>query len=234
MHHLANAGTVLNVLRDNHTKIVSINSVDLVDGHKKVTLALVWTIISRWNRCWKDISGAGTSHNTMDKKLLAWCQDSAAAAFPDVKVTNFTTSFADGTALAAILCYFRPGVVDLDLLAGKTDRLARLEYVFRLYEEAGVPALLDPEDLAGACPDRKSVMTFLICAFQVLDTGKPPPPPAISSTCADAMPGKFQFYSAKLTHLSKTQEKYSTVNCHILGQFDRLWAVFFLPQFAQP
>ena len=50
VHHLANAGTVLNVLRDNHTKFVNINSVDLVDGNPKITLALVWTIISRWNK----------------------------------------------------------------------------------------------------------------------------------------------------------------------------------------
>ena len=129
----------------------------------------------------------------MDKKLLAWCQDSAAASGLKVRVpTDLTTSFADGTALAAILSYFRPEVVDPDVLASKTGLVARLDYVFRLYEEAGVPALLDPEDLAGGCPDRKSVMTFLICAFQVLDTGKPPPPAASSSDPATPdRPGQF-------------------------------------------
>ena len=37
VHHLANAGTVLNILRDSHhpfSKCVNINSVDIVDGKK--------------------------------------------------------------------------------------------------------------------------------------------------------------------------------------------------------
>ena len=109
------------------------------------------------------------------------------------------------TALAAILNHFRP--IDPEVMASKADDPpGRLSYVFRLYEEAGVPALLDPEDLLGPqVADKKSVMTFLICAFQVL-AGLPPAASggttgaavaaamtSATSDDADGRPGKFFF-----------------------------------------
>ena len=60
------------------------------------------------HRCWKDISsegGGGGMGSSMDRKLLVWCQDSAAAAAPHlggrrVKIDNLSSSFVDGWAFA--------------------------------------------------------------------------------------------------------------------------------------
>ena len=45
VHHLANAGTVLNILRDSQhpfSKCVNINSVDIVDGKRKISFFLLF------------------------------------------------------------------------------------------------------------------------------------------------------------------------------------------------
>ena len=187
VHNLANAGTVLNVLRDHDTKFVNINSVDLVDGNPKITLALVWTIISRWN--WKSGDGSdsapisiGSQTSNLDRTLLQWCQNAASTS--SVQVDNFTSSFGDGMAFAAILHHFRPSVVDMEWVQSKT-RLSRLDYCFKLYGQAGIPRLLDPEDICSQTPDKKSVMTFMLCAFHVLDGSLKPSQETLKNSSAN-------------------------------------------------
>lgn len=172
VHHLANVGAALKVIREKlgqANRHFNINAVEIVDGNPKMTLALVWAIILG---C-QGTSGSGLSasgsfekdaKSGMEKALLNWCQNLTG---PSIKVHDLATSFSDGEAFLAIIKRFRPDLISDDVVAFKTDPLSKLEFAFDKFEEIfGVPRLLDPEDLATASyPDKKSVMTYVMCIY---------------------------------------------------------------------
>jgi hypothetical protein len=96
--------------------------------------------------------------------LLQWCQQKT-ASYSDVKVVDFHKSWRDGLAFCALLHYFVPDDVDLERLRSETP-LKRLEAIFDAFDDAGVPNILDPEDmLIEPYPDQLSVITYLSQVF---------------------------------------------------------------------
>lgn len=179
VHHLSNVSTLLAALKAARVKLVNINNVDVVDGNPKITLALVWAIIQHW-QLQQQQGSAGTDTTSsphhhhhvsqLERSLLAWCRQST-LGYAGVDVRDLTTSWRDGTALVALLHRHRPELFDYaECLRQRPDPRARLEFAFGALEsELGVVRLLDPEDLAAVDrPDKKSVMTYLMCVFQVL------------------------------------------------------------------
>ncbi|CAN0028517.1 unnamed protein product [Hapterophycus canaliculatus] len=78
--------------------------------------------------------------------------------FPDVQVSNFTTSLADGRALLAILNDCNPAESPYNHTDNPADNLRRaFEDFQRLY---GVGSILDPDD-PQCCADEKANITYL-------------------------------------------------------------------------
>lgn len=163
VHRLSNTATVISVLRENRVKLVNINNVDIVDGSPKITLALVWAIILHWQ--FKNVMPSKVSN--LERALLAWARQ-ATAEYPDIPdPIDFTSSWSDGLVFNAVLHRFRPSLFDLEQIKAKTAT-ARLEFAFRMVQQhLGVAQLLDPEDVYRT-PDKKSIMTYVMCLFQVL------------------------------------------------------------------
>ncbi|KAF2169743.1 hypothetical protein M409DRAFT_64769 [Zasmidium cellare ATCC 36951] len=94
---------------------------DLVNGHREKTLSLLWSLVSTFGLSHlvdfkyvaldahrgeeKAIAQESLNHQEPEKLLLEWA--AAYAAKQGVKVTNLTTSFANGKAYSAILCGFQ-------------------------------------------------------------------------------------------------------------------------------
>lgn len=169
VHQLSNVTIVLNVLREQRVKLVNINNVDVVDGNAKITLALVWSIIMHWQ--FNKVVAPELRHvSNMEKSLLAWCRQSTASYENDVDIVNFTTSWKNGLAFLAIFHNYHPTVFDFESeMAQRSTARKRLEFAFDLFDrKLKLPRLLDPEDLLDRKPDKKSVMTYVMCIFQVL------------------------------------------------------------------
>jgi len=98
---------------------------DIVDGHREKTLTLLWNIVSEfgfpavidWDELRRDIVHRSTGQiceerqrilmgSDSSKVLLMWAQTIAAAK--GIDVTNFTTSFADNSAIGAIVEAYLP------------------------------------------------------------------------------------------------------------------------------
>ena len=98
---------------------------DIVDGHREKTLTLLWNIVSEfgfpavidWDELRRDIVHRSTGQiceerqriligSDSAKVLLMWAQTIAAAK--GIDVTNFTTSFADNSAIGAIIDAYLP------------------------------------------------------------------------------------------------------------------------------
>ena len=81
-------------------------------------------------------------------------------------VADFTASFQDGLAFAAIVHCHRPHLFDFEAVRRRPPA-ERLDLAFGAIEKhLGITRLLDPEDLVK--PDKKSVMTYLMCMYEVL------------------------------------------------------------------
>uniref|UniRef100_A0A8C3DMH1 Dystrophin n=1 Tax=Corvus moneduloides TaxID=1196302 RepID=A0A8C3DMH1_CORMO len=153
----------------NCVDLVNIGSSDIVDGNHKLTLGLIWNIILHWQV--KDVMKnimAGLQQTNSEMILLSWVRQST-RNYPQVNVTNFTTSWSDGLAFNALLHSHRPDLFDWNAVASQPSPVQRLDHAFNIARQhLGIEKLLDPEDVATACPDKKSILTYVTSLFQVL------------------------------------------------------------------
>src|SRR3989338_1453412 len=93
--------------------------------------------------------------------LLAWAQR-CTQGYQGVSVTNFSASWADGLAFAALMHYHRPDLINYqEILAAKSSFKA-CDAAFAAALSIGVPRLLDVEDIIETTkPDQFSIMTYL-------------------------------------------------------------------------
>jgi len=95
------------------------------------------------------------------KALEVWARR-VTDGYPNVKITNMSSSWKNGLAFCAIVHKFRPDLIDFTSL--DPEQIERnCSTVFELAEaELGIPSLLDPADMAECkSPDRLSILTYL-------------------------------------------------------------------------
>jgi actinin alpha len=80
-----------------------------------------------------------------------------------VDVQNFSRSWQDGLAFAALINKFRPDLLNYDeMLARKDDPMFVMQSAFDAAEKAGISKLLDAEDIVNSAkPDDKSIIAYL-------------------------------------------------------------------------
>ncbi|XP_076838749.1 dystrophin isoform X3 [Brachyhypopomus gauderio] len=172
VHSLNNVNRALQVLQKNNVELVNIGGADIVDGNHKLTLGLIWSIILHWQvkDVMKDVM-ADLKQTNSEKILLSWVRQST-KNYPPVNVVNFTSSWGDGLAFNALLHRHRPELFDWAVVEQMDKPIDRLDHAFSVAERhLGIDRLLDPEDVATAHPDKKSIMMYITSLFQVLPHG---------------------------------------------------------------
>ncbi|XP_017313017.1 dystrophin isoform X2 [Ictalurus punctatus] len=172
VHSLNNVNRVLQILQKNNVELVNIGGADIVDGNHKLTLGLIWSIILHWQvkDVMKDVM-ANLKQTNSEKILLSWVRQST-KSYPQVNVVNFSSSWEDGLAFNALIHSHRPELFDWDVVEHMDKAFDRLDHAFAISERhLGIERLLDPEDVATASPDKKSIIMYITSLFQVLPHG---------------------------------------------------------------
>ncbi|KAF3902282.1 Alpha-actinin-2 [Dactylellina cionopaga] len=140
--------------------LFNIGAEDIIDGNLKLTLGLLWTLITKFTI--SDISQEGL---TAKEGLLLWCQRKT-ACYDEVDIRDFSSSWNDGLAFCALLDIHRPDLIDYDEL-DKDDHKGNMALAFKIAtEEIGIPSLLDVEDVCDVNrPDERSIMTYIAYWF---------------------------------------------------------------------
>jgi len=103
-----------------------------------------------------------TNPDSIKDKLLKWCQEKT-QGYPNVSITNFSSSWADGMAFCALIHQYCPDAFDFKQLNPKY-RKGNFELAFRIAEQkADISPLLEVEDMLmmGNKPDWKCVFTYV-------------------------------------------------------------------------
>nr|XP_005995015.2 PREDICTED: dystrophin isoform X4 [Latimeria chalumnae] len=169
VHALNNVNRALQVLQKNNVDLVNIGGADIVDGNHKLTLGLIWSIILHWQvkDVMKDIM-ADLQQTNSEKILLSWVRQST-RDYQQVNVVNFTNSWSDGLAFNALIHSHRPDLFDWSNVVKQQSAAERLDHAFSTAKQhLGIEKLLDPEDVAIAHPDKKSIIMYVTSLFQVL------------------------------------------------------------------
>ncbi|KAM9777423.1 spectrin beta chain, erythrocytic [Neosynchiropus ocellatus] len=167
IHCLENVDKALQFLKEQRVHLENMGSHDIVDGNHRLILGLIWTIILRFQI--QDIiveTGQADQKETRSAKdaLLLWCQMKT-AGYPNVNITNFTTSWKDGMAFNALIHKHRPDLVDYTTLK-RSNPTHNLQNAFNVAEQQlGVTKLLDPEDVFTENPDEKSIITYVVAFY---------------------------------------------------------------------
>uniref|UniRef100_A0A4W5Q7J1 Spectrin beta chain n=1 Tax=Hucho hucho TaxID=62062 RepID=A0A4W5Q7J1_9TELE len=159
IHCLENVDKALQFLKEQRVHLENMGSHDIVDGNHRLILGLIWTIILRFQA-----DGTQRESRTAKDALLLWCQMKT-AGYPNVNITNFTTSWKDGIAFNALIHKHRPDLVDYGGLK-KSNPTHNLQNAFNVAEQKlGVTKLLDPEDVFTENPDEKSIITYVVAFY---------------------------------------------------------------------
>uniref|UniRef100_A0A4W4H3Z7 Spectrin beta chain n=1 Tax=Electrophorus electricus TaxID=8005 RepID=A0A4W4H3Z7_ELEEL len=161
IHCLENVDKALQFLKEQRVHLENMGSHDIVDGNHRLILGLIWTIILRFQVA--DLTGKQETRSAKDA-LLLWCQMKT-AGYPNVNITNFTTSWKDGLAFNALIHKHRPDLVDYGSLQ-RSNPTHNLQQAFNVAErQLGVTKLLDPEDVYTENPDEKSIITYVVAFY---------------------------------------------------------------------
>ncbi|QPG73547.1 hypothetical protein FOA43_000859 [Brettanomyces nanus] len=149
-------------------QVYNIGAEDIVDGNLKLTLGLLWTIIFRYSMAFEEKEGEDdkeyiAGHLSKKDILLRWTQ-LVTKDLKDVEIKNFTTSWRNGLALAAILSHFEPQLMNYDdFIAENADNPRQIvELVMTNAEKAlGIHRLIDADDLVCEKPDEKCIIAYI-------------------------------------------------------------------------
>ncbi|XP_028390963.1 smoothelin-like protein 2 isoform X2 [Dendronephthya gigantea] len=101
---------------------------------------------------------------SVSQLVLQWCKEQT-EEYEGVNITNFSASFADGLAMAALIHKFNPDLFDYNSLK-PGDRERNFTTAFQAAEKVGVAVLLDVEDLVRMKkPEPRSIQTQVQMIF---------------------------------------------------------------------
>jgi hypothetical protein len=120
------------------------------------------------------------SPSSAKEVILSWVQERTNnnPNYPNLNVTNFSTSWNDGMAFCALIHYYYPEAFNYEELDPKNRRY-NFDLAFRAAEHfADICPLLDVEDMVMfEKPDWKCVFTYVQTFFRRFRNGRDPPVP---------------------------------------------------------
>ncbi|XP_061608526.1 cytospin-B isoform X1 [Phyllopteryx taeniolatus] len=101
--------------------------------------------------------------------LLKWCQKKT-QGYPDIDVTNFSSSWSDGLAFCALLHTYLPAHIPYQELISQ-DKIRNLTLAFQAAESVGIKPSLNIEELMKTDrPDWQSVMQYVSQIYKYFET----------------------------------------------------------------
>jgi len=145
---------------------VGFSAEEICDGQLKLILGMIWVVIHKFQ-----IADISEEEMSAKEALLLWCKKKT-EGYPGVKVDNFSTSWQDGLAFAALIHRHSPSALDFYSLS-KENKVDNLNLAFDVADkEFKIPKLLEASDIVEIKPDEKIVMTYVSYFWRAFATSQ--------------------------------------------------------------
>jgi hypothetical protein len=164
IHCKENLKTAFDFMRSKGLPLDIISGDDIAAGNEKLTLGLMWIIISKFQV--EDILLDGVSGKD---GLMLWAKRQTAALPGDPDIKDFARSWRNGIAFCSLMQKHCQDLFDVTTLDPRNG-LANLELALSAGERRfGIDRLFDPEDIWEVeKPDEKVVITYVSMIFRAL------------------------------------------------------------------
>jgi len=146
---------------DEGIRLVNIDSSDIVDAKLKLIMGLIWSLILHYSismPMWDDEDPAASKDQTPKQRLLAWIQ----SKIPEKNITNFTSDWNDGTAIAALVDALAPGMCPNWPKMNPKEAIKNAKEAEDAAEKwLDIPQLIKPDEMCNPKVDELSMMTYL-------------------------------------------------------------------------
>ncbi|VDK55359.1 unnamed protein product [Anisakis simplex] len=92
--------------KEEHIKLVNIDSASIVDRNLKLIMGLIWSLIVHYsiaNQVWElPLDDEQIGERSPKEKLMAWVRGKLPS---DIRVSNFTSDWNSGIVLGALVCF---------------------------------------------------------------------------------------------------------------------------------
>jgi plastin-1 len=163
---VANCNYVVVLGKQMRFSLVGIGGIDIVDGNKKLLLALVWQLMRHHTLKFLKETMAqkfGTDEKVDDSRILKWANDTVAAKNRSTRMSSFKDkTLSTSHFFMDLLWAIEPRIIDWDLVtAGETeeDRILNARYAISVARKLNCTIFLLPEDIVEVQP--KMIMTFV-------------------------------------------------------------------------
>ena len=133
---------------------------DFLEHNQTAVLSLLWILVLHYQLNYTPKAGAAieTAIFILKRSFLTWIN----SVLTGFSVTNLSTDWRDGRALAALVEYCKPGVVANGTAVKAGDPVSSIQNIMHIAESHfNIPQVIAPSDLAADKPDEKSVMMYL-------------------------------------------------------------------------
>ncbi len=157
VHRLDNLAVALKLLETQGVRLESVTARMLLEGSEVAVMGLVWTLIKEVEL--QRLAGAmGGAHAKAKDPLLEWVRSKCGPK--GVRVDNWTSSWADGRALLAIVSSLRPDLVDFAAVGPETNGRRNVERALDVGEdEMSIAAIVSVSDVL--VPEERSIVTHV-------------------------------------------------------------------------
>ena len=159
-----NCNYAVTVAKDMKFSIVNIGGIDIVDGRKKLILAIIWQLMRKYTLgVLATLAASNGITDINEDHILAWANQKVAGSGKSSTMRSFKdSSLSSGHFLLDLVGAIEPRAVNWDLVTpGETpeDKMSNAKYSISIARKVGACVFLTPEDVVEV--KSKMLLTFV-------------------------------------------------------------------------
>lgn len=160
-----NTNLVVNIGKEMKFSLVNVGGVDIVDGNKKIILAITWQLLRRYTlQVLSDLAASDGSAEMSEERVVLWANEKVTRSGKSRRIRNLKDkSTADSLFFLELIAAVEPRAVEWELVtAGVTEeeKLLNAKFAISSARKLGACVFLTPEDII----ETKSKMLLTLIA----------------------------------------------------------------------
>ena len=147
-----NTNLVVTLGKEMRFTLVNVGGVDIIDGNKKIILAITWQLLRRYTlQVLSDLAASDGSAVMSEERVVLWANDKVAALGKSRKIRNLKDkTTADSLFFMELIAAVEPRAVEWDLVTAgvsEEEKMLNAKFAISSARKLGACVFLTPEDI---------------------------------------------------------------------------------------